>query len=74
MIIAYLFGWRQREVLDLKSVIPNRRGRRELSNDRDGALADERDRHRVGAHAVARDAAGGVAGVGSSAPSMVQIC
>jgi hypothetical protein len=24
-----------------------------------GALADERDRHRVGAHAVARDAAGG---------------
>src|SRR5215470_6236731 len=25
-----------------------------------GALADERDGHRVGAHAVARDAAGGV--------------
>jgi hypothetical protein len=28
-----------------------------------GALADERDPHRVGAHAVARDAAGGVGGV-----------
>jgi hypothetical protein len=28
-----------------------------------GALADERDRHRVEAHAVARDAAGGVGGV-----------
>jgi len=28
----------------------------------DGALADERDRHRMGAHAVARDAAGGVGG------------
>jgi hypothetical protein len=31
--------------------------------DRDGALADERDGHRVGAHALARDAAGGVGGV-----------
>ena len=28
-----------------------------------GALADERDRHRVGAHAVACDATGGVGGV-----------
>ena len=28
--------------------------------DRDGALADERNRHGMGAHAVARDAAGGV--------------
>src|SRR4030095_5822512 len=28
--------------------------------DWDGALADERDRHWMGAHAVARDAAGGV--------------
>jgi hypothetical protein len=27
-----------------------------------GALADKRDRHRLGADAVARDAAGGVAG------------
>ena len=31
--------------------------------DRDGALADERDRHRVGTHTVARDAAGRVGGV-----------
>ena len=30
--------------------------------DGDGALADERDWHRVGAGAVARDAAGGVGG------------
>ena len=29
-------------------------------HDWDGALRHERDRHRVGAHAVARDAAGGV--------------
>jgi hypothetical protein len=29
----------------------------------DGTLADERDGHRVGKHAVARDAAGGVGGV-----------
>jgi hypothetical protein len=32
-------------------------------HDRDGALANERDWHRVGAHAVARDAPGGVGGV-----------
>jgi len=32
-------------------------------HDRDGALADERDRHRVGAHAVARGPGGGVGGV-----------
>jgi len=31
-------------------------------HDRHGALAHERDGHRVGAHAVARDAAGGVGG------------
>ena len=36
---------------------------RDLLHDRDGALADERDRHRVGAHAVAADAARGVGGV-----------
>ena len=34
-----------------------------VPQERDGALADERDRHRVGAHALARDAAGGVGGV-----------
>jgi hypothetical protein len=32
----------------------------------DGAFAHERDRHRVGAHAVACDAAGGVGGVDES--------
>jgi hypothetical protein len=31
----------------------------DLLHDRDGALAHERDRHRLGAHALARDAAGG---------------
>jgi len=33
---------------------------RDVLHDRDGAFADERDRHRVGAHTVARGAAGGV--------------
>jgi len=33
---------------------------RDLLHDRLGALADERDRHRVGADALARDAGGGV--------------
>ena len=36
---------------------------RDLLHDRDGALAHERDGHRLGAHALARDAAGGVGGV-----------
>ena len=31
--------------------------------DADGALADKRDGHRLGAHAVARDAAGGLGGL-----------
>ena len=38
------------------------RATRGVLHDGDGALADERDRHRMGAHAVARDAAGGVGG------------
>jgi hypothetical protein len=33
---------------------------RDVLHDRDGALADERDRNRMGADARARDAAGGV--------------
>jgi hypothetical protein len=37
---------------------------RDVLRERNGALSDERDRHRVGAHAVACDAAGGVGGVG----------
>ncbi len=36
---------------------------RDVLHDRDGTLADERDGHRLGAHAVACDAAGGVGGV-----------
>jgi hypothetical protein len=38
----------------------------DVLHDRDGALADERDGHRMGAHAVARDAAGGVGGAQES--------
>ena len=41
---------------------------------RDGALAKERDRHRVGQHAVARDAAGGVGGAGLRTPPIVRFC
>src|SRR5881628_3269334 len=36
--------------------------------DRDGALANERDGHRVGANALARDAAGGVGGAQTGQP------
>jgi hypothetical protein len=36
---------------------------RDVLHDPDGAFADERDRHRVGADALARDAAGGGGGV-----------
>jgi len=39
---------------------------RDLLHDGDGALADECGGHRLGADAVARDAAGGVGGVGKS--------
>jgi hypothetical protein len=35
----------------------------DVLHDRDGTLGDQRHRHRLGAHAVARDAAGGVGGV-----------
>jgi hypothetical protein len=38
------------------------------------ALADERDGHRMGAHAVARDSEGGVGGAGSHKPPIVQVC
>jgi hypothetical protein len=40
--------------------------RRFLLTSLAGALAHERDRHRLGAHALARDAAGGVGGVEQS--------
>src|SRR5438445_786435 len=39
-----------------------------LLHDRDGAFGDERDRHRMGAHALARDAAGGVGGATTGQP------
>lgn len=35
----------------------------ELAHNGDGALADDRDRHRLGADPVARDTAGGVGDV-----------
>jgi len=41
---------------------------RDVLYDGHGALADERDRHQVGTHAVARDAAGGVGGVKEQQP------
>src|SRR5262245_43385619 len=43
---------------------PVRRARlaRDVLHDGHGTLSNERDRHRVGAYAVARDAAGGVGG------------
>jgi hypothetical protein len=39
------------------------KGWRDLLHDGDGALADKRDRHRLGAHAVACGAEGGVGGI-----------
>ena len=47
---------------------------RDVLHDRDGALAHERDGHRVGAHGLARDAASGVAGVqeGRGGPQMIR--
>ena len=56
------FGQLQREV-PVRRISRRARLARDVLHDRDGALADERDGHRVGAHAVARDAAGGVGGV-----------
>ncbi len=41
---------------------------RDLLHDRDGALADERDGHRMGAYAVARDASRGAEGVKEQRP------
>jgi hypothetical protein len=53
-----------RQGFDLQLTQYDERGwRATFYNDRRGALADERDGHRVGAHALARDAAGGVGGV-----------
>src|SRR5262249_12170386 len=45
-----------------------------LLDDRDGALADERDRHWLGADAVARDAAGGARGVEENGGAMNYTC
>jgi ABC transporter substrate binding protein len=46
----------------LHGVEPRSPRRARLVRDLHGALADERDGHRMGAHAVARDATGGVGG------------
>ena len=43
---------------------------RDVLHNRDGALADEHDGHRMGAHAVARDAAGGVGAEGGGVNAM----
>jgi len=51
-----------RQGFDLQLTQYDDRGWRDLLHDWDGAFADERDRHRVGAGAMARDAAGGVGG------------
>jgi len=55
-------AWRARATT---TTHPLRRARlaRDVLHDRDGALTRERDGHRVGAHALARDATGGVAGI-----------
>jgi hypothetical protein len=49
-----------RQGYDLQLMRYDDKGWRATFYTRDGALADERDRHRVGTHAVARDAASGV--------------
>jgi hypothetical protein len=53
---------------------PVRRPRvaRDVLHDREGALARERDRNGVGAHALARDTAGGVGGAQDSGVSAVE--
>ena len=48
---------------DLDSSDTRARLARDVLHDRNGALAHERDRHRVGANAVAGDQAGGVAAI-----------
>jgi hypothetical protein len=55
-----------RQGLDLQLTQYDERGWRDLLHDRDGALADERDRHRVGADAVAGDAARGAVACAAS--------
>lgn len=50
-----------RQGFDLQLTRHDERGlARDVLHERDGTLADERDGHRVGAHALARDATGGV--------------
>jgi len=46
----------------------------DLLHDRHGPLVDARNRHRVGADAVARDAARGVGGARLRKPLIVQFC
>jgi hypothetical protein len=51
------------QAFDLQLARYDERGWRATFYNRDGTLADQRNGHLVGAHAVARDAAGGVGGV-----------
>jgi hypothetical protein len=58
-----LWGWvRARAGGPYHGVVGRARLARDVLHDGDGALADERDGHRVRAHVLARDAAGGVGG------------
>ncbi len=52
-----------RQGIDFQLTVRREGLARDVLHHRDGALAHERDGHRMGAHAVARDAAGGVGGV-----------
>jgi hypothetical protein len=54
---------------DLDSSDTRARLARDVLHDRHGAFADQCDRDRVGAHAVAHDAAGGVGGAEKRGPA-----
>src|SRR6266850_4228531 len=56
------WAWRARATTFNSHAVRREGLARDLLHDRDGALTGERDWHRVGAHAVVRDAAGGVEG------------
>ena len=60
-----------RQGYDLQLTRYDDKGWRYVLHDRHGALAHERDGHRLGAHAVARDAAGGVGRVGKRGRAIV---
>jgi hypothetical protein len=62
--IGHVAAGMARQGYDLQLTRYDEKGwRGDVLHDRDGTLADERDRHQVGAHAVARDAAGRMGGL-----------